>query len=210
MHCLYYTPVGSIFHITVIHQNPYNLIRVHFFKDLRDSLCHTKIAAAGKSARQMDIDSLKIKSFYLKRKKLKTEIEEGKIPETIQNTNRPQIISNIPGLGLCFIHKLTGTFYLNNDERNCFDNFADGAQYTNNLALERDGIRLLAPIVDTGLPNSIEELQGIYICRNDFWFDTQRVGGLGSGWEQSILLLGEGLQHKIATKFQMNCVRNMK
>ena len=42
---------------------------------------------------------------------IEKQIYEGLIPENIRLAYGPQTIYNIPGLGLVFIHKDTGTFY---------------------------------------------------------------------------------------------------
>ena len=71
---------------------------------------------------------------------------------------KPQAIFHIPGLGIVFIHKRTGTFYQYEKRFEGFFSLAYGTKYENFYASEPDEFVSLRVEVDTRLPQTIPEL----------------------------------------------------
>ena len=91
-------------------------------------------------------------------KKIRIEIVEGEVPETIRLAHRPQMIVNIQHLGLAFIHKATGTFYAYDENLGYFVSYAYAERYKGYNAVEPDKFQPAGTEVDSRLPDQFEEL----------------------------------------------------
>ena len=146
-------------------------------------------------------------------KKIRIEIVEGEVPETIRLAHRPQMIVNIQHLGLAFIHKATGTFYAYEENLGYFVSYAYAERYKGYNAVEPDKFQPAGTEVDNRLPQNFEELPfDLHIpkrfliksalgLRPGYWLGTIFPYSLGGIITQTFDKIPEELHDKYAEQF---------